>query len=79
MDSGQERISGLHKQRQKAYDIKVLDLTGIFPVADYFMICTGRSTTSLQQSSRRLKMRLKNASESIPQTGQSGIRMDTAG
>lgn len=64
MDSGQERaISAAQAAaRKKAYDIKVLDLTGIFPVADYFMICTGRSTTQLAAIQREVEDVVKETS-----------------
>jgi ribosome-associated protein len=66
LDSGQERAirAAQAAAKRKAYDIKVLDLTGIFPVADYFMICTGRSTTQLAAIQQEVEDELKNASES---------------
>lgn len=71
MDYGQERaISAAQAAaRKKAYDIKVLDLTGIFPVADYFVICTGRSTTQLAAIQREVEDDLKKASESYRRQG----------
>ncbi|MGI6405352.1 MAG: ribosome silencing factor [Syntrophaceticus sp.] len=71
MDSGQERAirAAQAAAKRKAYDIKVLDLTGIFPVADYFMICTGRSTTQLAAIQQEVEDELKNASESYRRQG----------
>ncbi|MGB4503715.1 MAG: ribosome silencing factor [Syntrophaceticus sp.] len=61
MDSAQERAIGAAQAaaRKKALDIMVLDLTGIFPVADYFMICSGRSTTQLAAIVREVEDELK--------------------
>ena len=49
MDLGRERAikAAQAAAEKKAYEIKVLDLNGIFPAADYFVICSGRSTTHL--------------------------------
>lgn len=33
---------------KKAYDFKVLDISKISSIADYFIICTGRSTKHVQ-------------------------------
>lgn len=65
MDSGQERaISAAQAAaRKKALDIIVLDLKGIFPVADYFMICNGRSTTQLAAIVREVEDELKKFSD----------------
>lgn len=73
MDSGQERaISAAQAAaRKKAYDIKVLDLTGIFPVADYFVICTGRSTAQLSAILREVEDELKSSNESYRRQGSS--------
>ncbi len=35
-------------EEKKASDVRVLDLRGIFPVADYFVICSGRSVPQLR-------------------------------
>lgn len=73
MDSGQERaISAAQAAaRKKAYDIKVLDLTGIFPVADYFVICTGRSTAQLSAILREVEDELKSSNGSYRKQGNS--------
>lgn len=61
MDCGQERaISAAQAAaRKKALDIVVLDLKGIFPVADYFVICSGRSTAQLAAIVREVEDELK--------------------
>lgn len=33
---------------KKAHDVKVLDVRGISPIADYFVICSGSSTTQVR-------------------------------
>jgi ribosome-associated protein len=39
---------------RKAIDIVVLDLRGITLIADYFLICSGRSTTHVQSISENI-------------------------
>ena len=65
MDYGQERaISAAQAAaRKKALDIVVLDLKGIFPVADYFVICSGRSTAQLAAIVREVEDELKKSSD----------------
>lgn len=41
--------------RRKAVDIEVIDLKGIFPVADYFVICSGHSTTQIAAISQEVQ------------------------
>lgn len=62
MDSGQERAlrAAEAASRKKALDILVLDLVGVFPVADYFVICSGRSTPQLDAIAREVEAELKN-------------------
>jgi ribosome-associated protein len=77
LDSAQERAVGAAQAaaRKKAIDIRVLDVKGIFPVADYFMICSGRSTTQLTAIAREVEdemKKLENGSyrrQGSPQSG----------
>ncbi|HHV34542.1 MAG TPA: ribosome silencing factor [Syntrophomonadaceae bacterium] len=65
MDCGQERAINAAQAaaRKKALDIIVLDLKGIFPVADYFVVCSGRSTAQLAAIVREVEDELKKHSD----------------
>ncbi|HHY40415.1 MAG TPA: ribosome silencing factor [Syntrophaceticus sp.] len=60
---------------KKAHNVVVLDLRGIFPVADYFVICSGRSTTHLGAIAQEIQEELGKAGEGFfrkqgtPQSG----------
>lgn len=43
---------------KKAIDVQVLDLRGIFPVADYFVVCSGRSVPQIRAIAREVQNRL---------------------
>lgn len=65
MDSGREIAikAAQAAVEKKAHDIKVLDLRGIFPVADYFVICSGRSTTHLDAIAQEIQEQLGKSAE----------------
>jgi ribosome-associated protein len=44
---------------KKAYDITVLEVSPLTSVADYFLICTGRSTTQVQAIAQSIEESLK--------------------
>jgi len=44
---------------KKATDIRVLDLRGLFPVADYFVICSGRSVPQISTIAQEVQERLE--------------------
>lgn len=59
---------------KKANDVIVLDLRGIFPVADYFVICSGNSVPQLKAITREVEERLAEAGvfgkiEGTPESG----------
>lgn len=41
--------------KKKAIDVQVLDLQGIFPVADYFVICSGRNIPQIAAIAREIQ------------------------
>jgi ribosome-associated protein len=43
---------------KKASDIRILDLRGIFPVADYFVICSGRNVPQISAIAQEIQDRL---------------------
>ncbi len=61
MNSGQERALAAAEaaMRKKADDVLILDLEGIFSAADYFVICSGSSTTQLVAIVREIEKELK--------------------
>jgi ribosome-associated protein len=77
LDLGRERAikAAQAAAEKKAYEIKVLDLNGIFPAADYFVICSGRSTTHLSAIAREVEEELGKADkgyfrrQGTPQSG----------
>lgn len=46
---------------KKAQDITVLDISNISIICDYFLICTGRSSTQVQSVSDHIVKKLKDA------------------
>jgi len=52
---------------KNAVDVRVLDVTGVFPVADYFVICSGRNIPQITAIARAVQDELK-------QDGQSYLR-----
>ena len=47
-------------ESKKAVDLVALDLTGISPIADYFMICHGNSETQVQAISSEIRKRAES-------------------
>ncbi|ABO51026.1 iojap-like protein [Desulforamulus reducens MI-1] len=46
---------------KKALDITVLDISKISIICDYFLICTGRSSTQVQSVAEHIEEKLKEA------------------
>lgn len=46
---------------KKATDVVVLDVQGVSSVADYFLVCSGRSTTHVQTIADAIRTELKAA------------------
>lgn len=46
---------------KKALDITVLDISHISIICDYFLICTGRSSTQVQAVAENIEAKLKDA------------------
>lgn len=44
---------------RKAIDVVVLDVQGVSSVTDYFLVCSGRSTTHLESISDAIRAELK--------------------
>lgn len=44
---------------RKAIDVVVLDVQGVSSVTDYFLVCSGRSTTHLESISEAIRAELK--------------------
>lgn len=44
---------------KKAIDVTVLDISGVSIIADYFIICSGRSKTQVQAISERIQEKLE--------------------
>lgn len=65
MDLGREMAikAAQAAAEKKAHDIKVLDLRGIFPVADYFVICSGRSSIHLGAIAQEIQEQLAKTGE----------------
>jgi ribosome-associated protein len=63
------RLSAEHKARRaaraaldrKAIDLVVLDVQGLSSVTDYFLVCSGRSTTHLRTITDGIREDLKQA------------------
>jgi ribosome-associated protein len=46
---------------KNAVDVRVLDMTGVFPAADYFVICTGRNVPQITAITRAVEEELERA------------------
>ncbi len=46
---------------KNAVDVRVLDVTGVFPVADYFVICSGRNIPQITAIARAVQEELDQA------------------
>lgn len=55
---------------KKARDIVMLDIRGLSVIADYFVICSGNSSTQVQAISKHLKEKL--AEKGLPFKGMEG-------
>jgi ribosome-associated protein len=62
------RLSATHKAQRaaraaldrKALDVVVLDVQGLSTVTDYFLVCSGRSTTHLRSITEAIREELKH-------------------
>jgi ribosome-associated protein len=60
---------------KKAVDLVVLDVQGVSTVADYFLLCSGRSTTHIQTIADAIREELKSDgvrprhTEGVPASG----------
>ncbi len=50
---------------KKARDIVLLDLKGLSPVCDYFMICSGGSNTQVQAIAENIKLVLRESGQDV--------------
>jgi len=73
------RLTAEHKAQRaaraaidkKAIDLVVLDVQGLSSVADYFLVCSGRSTPHIKSISDAIREELKEAgSRPLPAEGQ---------
>ena len=53
------QLAGRAASDKKAVDLRVLDVRAVSSVADYFLICSGRSTTHLQTIAEAIRTDLK--------------------
>jgi len=53
-------------ESKKATDTKVLDLTGITSLADYFVICTGANARQIQAIADDVNLQLKRRAGALP-------------
>ena len=53
-------------ESKKAFDIKVLDLTGITAFADYFVICTGANQRQIQAIADEVRIKIKEQASELP-------------
>ena len=49
---------------KKAYDVTVLDISGVSIIADYFIICSGRSTTQVKAIADYIQEKLNESGAS---------------
>lgn len=69
------RLGARAALEKKALDLRVLDLQGISGVADFFLICSGTSTTQLESIVEAVRYTLKGEgvrlrhSEGTPESG----------
>lgn len=52
---------------KNAADVRVLDMTGVFPAAEYFVICSGRNVPQITAITRAVQ-------DELEQTGRSYLR-----
>jgi ribosome-associated protein len=56
---------------KNAVDVRVLDVTGVFPAADYFVICNGRNIPQITAIARAVQ-------EELDQAGRRSLRRQGA-
>ena len=54
-----ERLAARAAQDKRATDLVVLDVRGVSSVADYFLLCSGTSTTHVETISDAIRAELK--------------------
>lgn len=60
---------------KNAVDVRVLDMTGVFPSADYFVICSGRNIPQITAITRAVQDELEQAGhtyirrQGVPESG----------
>ena len=60
---------------KNAVDIRVLDMTGVFPAADYFVLCSGRNIPQISAITRAVQDELEQAGrtrlrrQGVPESG----------
>lgn len=61
--SAKEMVDIAHRAAddKKATDIRVLDISTISIICDYFLICTGRSSTQVQAVAEHIEEKLQEA------------------
>jgi ribosome-associated protein len=78
-----DRVTAEHKARQaalaaldkRAVNVVVLDVQGLSSVTDYFLVCSGKSTTHLRTIADAIRDELKEAgirplhAEGVPESG----------
>ena len=69
------RLAGRAALERKALDLVILDVQGLSSVTDYFLVCSGRSTTHLRSITDAIRDELKAAevrvlhAEGAPESG----------
>lgn len=53
------QLAGRAARDKKAVDVRVLDVRAVSSVADYFLVCSGRSTTHLRTIAEAIRTELK--------------------
>lgn len=77
MDAGRDKAIAAAQAavRKKAFDITVLDVKGIFPAADYFVICSGRNVNHLAAITREVEEEIRKSRDGylrrqgVPESG----------
>jgi ribosome-associated protein len=72
---GKIRVAAQAAREKKAVDLLVLDVRSVSSVADYFLVCSGRSTTHLRTITDGIREALKASgirplhAEGVPESG----------
>ncbi len=62
LTAGQKaRLAARAALDRKALDLVVLDVQGLSSVTDYFLVCSGRSTTHIESIAEAIRLELKAA------------------